>query len=134
MIVSGRIVKVLGVKTGIGKTGPWKRKEFVIEQNNKYNTKLCPCIWDNALFNYQLTPGEEVNLEMELRSNTYKNKWFTQAVVLKFIAEEKKPVRAILQCHLNEYDDDIVEYTREDYDDMYKAAFEDDAQWLWNID
>jgi hypothetical protein len=147
MKITGRITKIYDIQQGTGKYGPWKRRDVLIEQETRFRTTLCVCIWDERLIRQELRVGRLMSFEIELSSRQFNNKWFTQSIVKEMMPfVTRASVTADIcatksETHLRtsrpaEWDDDFQEddYSRQELDDMYKAAFENDAQWEWNID
>lgn len=146
MKITGIIKKIHAVQEGTGRYGSWKRKDILIEQDNHFKTSLCLCIWDERLMKIFLNAGDKITVEIEMESRSHNNKWFTQAIVKSIPAiTAKNPfsgkmVNSIFNKPrvINEpdYDDDQedLDYSQDELDDMYKAAFENDAGWEWNVD
>ena len=127
MRITGKILTELPVASGSGKYGNWNRKDIIIEQKNKYRTKLCLCIWDKALQSGTFLIGQEADFEIEVESRSYNGSWFTQVILKSYKLLNVKPV----------YNSDVEEnYEEEKFSrqDMIDHAFEGDADWLWNID
>ena len=129
MRITGKILTELPVASGSGKFGNWSRKDIIIEQKNKYRTKLCLCIWDKALQSGTFLIGQEADFEIEVESRSYNGSWFTQVILKNYKLLNVKPAY--------KYEVDVEEnYEQKKYShqDMIDIAFEGDADWLWNID
>ena len=41
MEVKGKVIQLLALQTGMGKKGPWKKQEFILETQTQYSKKVC---------------------------------------------------------------------------------------------
>lgn len=133
MKIKGKILKVLPLTTGSGKFGHWKRRDIIVEQGNKYQSKLCLCIWKKELHQIDFIENIEAEFEVELESKTYNGAWFTQIVVKSVSLPSSNPKNNYFQ-EVEHEDAEDYNYTKSELRDMYEAAFENDPQWEWNID
>ena len=83
MEVTGKIVKVLPLQTGEGKNGQWKKQEFVIETEGKYPKKICIQSFNEKVDPSLLTIGTMLNVQIEVESREYNEKWFTNVSAWK---------------------------------------------------
>jgi hypothetical protein len=77
MNISGKVFQVLPETKGEGKNGPWTRQDFVIETEDQYPKKVCISVWNGKIDVKGLSPGDSVNLEINVESREYNGKWYT---------------------------------------------------------
>jgi len=83
--ITGKLIQVLEVKSGTGKTGKdWKSQDFIIETNAQYPTKVCLVAWNNIVDSIQnLNIGSDITLHFNPESREFKGKWYTSLKVWK---------------------------------------------------
>lgn len=79
MEVKGKVVQLLPLQTGMGKKGPWKKQEFILETQSQYPKKICFSIWGDKVDQFNLAAGEMVSVSVDLESREYNGKWYTEA-------------------------------------------------------
>jgi len=79
MEVKGRVAQLLPQQSGMGKKGPWKKQEFILETQSQYPKKICFSIWGDKIDQYNLTAGDMVNVFVDLESREYNGRWYTEA-------------------------------------------------------
>jgi hypothetical protein len=78
--VSGKIVHISEIQTGQGKSGEWKKLNFVIETDGQYPKKVSFDYFgaekvDN--FIQYRKPGDTVEVSFNVESREYEGKWYT---------------------------------------------------------
>ncbi|HNW68634.1 MAG TPA: DUF3127 domain-containing protein [Bacteroidales bacterium] len=76
--IEGRLIQKLGLQTGNGKNGEWKKQEFVIETDDAYPKKICANLWSDRIS--QLDPiaiNEKIAVYFNLESREFNGKWYT---------------------------------------------------------
>lgn len=79
MEVKGRVVQLLPQQSGMGKKGPWKKQEFILETQSQYPKKICFSIWGDKIDQYNLSTGDLINVSVDLESREYNGRWYTEA-------------------------------------------------------
>ena len=79
MEIKGTVIQLLQLQTGMGKKGPWKKQEFVIETQAQYPKKVCLSAWGDKVDQYNLAVGDVVNVAVDLESREYNGRWYTEA-------------------------------------------------------
>lgn len=79
MEVKGRVAQLLPLTTGMGKKGPWKKQEFILETPGQYPKKICLSIWGDKVDQYNLAVGELISVAVDLESREYNGRWYTEA-------------------------------------------------------
>ena len=51
MEVKGKVIQLLALQSGMGKKGPWKKQEFILETQSQYPKKVCLSVWARKLIN-----------------------------------------------------------------------------------
>ena len=79
MDVKGKVVQLLQLQTGMGKKGPWKKQEFIVETESQYPKKICLSIWGDKIDQFNLSVGDKVSVSVDLESREYNGRWYTEA-------------------------------------------------------
>ncbi len=79
MELKGRVIQLLPQQSGMGKKGPWKKQEFILETQSQYPKKVCISVWGDKVDQYNLAVGDEVNVALDLESREYNGRWYTEA-------------------------------------------------------
>ena len=83
MELTGKIIKVNDLETGVGKNGNgWKKKTFVIETIEQYPRKVFCTLFNNNA-DIPVTVGNYVTAYFDLNSREYNGKWYTDVSVWK---------------------------------------------------
>jgi hypothetical protein len=76
--IKGRLLRVLDVRTGIGKIGEWKNQDFVIETQEQYPRQICIALWGDKIDmikNFSI--GDLLKVSADIESREYNEKWYT---------------------------------------------------------
>ena len=79
MEVKGKVIQLLAMQTGMGKKGPWKKQEFILETQAQYPKKICLSIWGEKVDQYNVAVGDMLNVSVDLESREYNGRWYTEA-------------------------------------------------------
>jgi hypothetical protein len=79
MELKGKIIQLLPLQTGMGKKGPWKKQEFIVETQSQFPKKVCLSVWGDKVDQFALSVGQQVNVSVELESREYNGRWYTEA-------------------------------------------------------
>lgn len=79
MEITGRIIAVLPVLSGISRSGnEWKKQEYVLETHDQYPKKVCFQIFGaDRIDQAAIQPGEELTVYFDIDSREYQGRWFT---------------------------------------------------------
>ena len=82
MDIEGKVVKILALESGTGKTGNgWKKQPFVIEFGDKYPKQLCVTMWNDAIV--PLSEGDTVKVQFDIESREFNGKYYTEVKAWK---------------------------------------------------
>ncbi len=79
MEVKGKVIQLLPLQSGMGKKGPWKKQEFIIETQSQYPKKVCLSVWGDKIEQFNISEGQLINVSVELESREYNGRWYTEA-------------------------------------------------------
>lgn len=79
MELKGKVIQMLPVQTGMGKKGPWKKQEFIVETQATYPKKVCLSTWGDKIDQFGIQLGDMVNVSVDLESREYNGRWYTEA-------------------------------------------------------
>ncbi len=80
MDMKGRIVQSLGMQTGTGKKGTWRKQEYILEtqsQQQQFAKKVCFSLWGDKIDQFRLQVGDMVNVSFDIESREYNGRWYT---------------------------------------------------------
>src|SRR5687768_4801047 len=79
MDLKGKVIQLLPLQSGMGKKGPWKKQEFIIETQSQFPKKVCLSVWGDKVDQFALSVGQTINASVELESREYNGRWYTEA-------------------------------------------------------
>lgn len=79
MELKGKVIQLLPLQSGMGKKGPWKKQEFILETQSQYPKKVCLSIWGDKVDQFNVSVGQSLNVSVELESREYNGRWYTEA-------------------------------------------------------
>jgi|SRR5690606_39138205 len=79
MEVKGKVIQLLPLQSGMGKKGPWKKQEFILETQSQYPKKVCLSVWGDKVDQFAIAVGQQLNAFVELESREYNGRWYTEA-------------------------------------------------------
>jgi hypothetical protein len=79
MEVKGKVIQLLALQNGMGKKGPWKKQEFILETQSQYPKKVCLSIWGDKVDQFNVKEGDLLVASVELESREYNGRWYTEA-------------------------------------------------------
>ncbi|MCX6234472.1 MAG: DUF3127 domain-containing protein [Bacteroidetes bacterium] len=88
MELTGRVIKMLPLQTGQGKSGEWKKQEFILETNAQFPKKVCISVWGDKIEQFNLAEGSAVTVSIDLESREYNGRWYTDVRAWKVIKAE----------------------------------------------
>jgi hypothetical protein len=88
MELTGRVIKMLPLQTGQGKSGEWKKQEFILETNAQFPKKVCISVWGDRIEQFNLNEGAAVTVSIDLESREYNGRWYTDIRAWKVVKTE----------------------------------------------
>ena len=83
MEIEGKIIQLLDEQKGEGKNGTWRKKEYVLETEDKYPKKVCFNLWGDRIDEFSLKQGEQVRVYFDLESREFNGRWYTDVKAWK---------------------------------------------------
>jgi len=79
MDIVGKIIQVLPLQEGVGKTGnPWKVQSYVLETQEQYPRKVCFEIFgEDRIKNNTCNVDDVVTVSFDIESREYNGRWYT---------------------------------------------------------
>ena len=87
MEVNCKVIQLLGVQTGQGKNGTWKKQEFILETGDQYPKKICIAVWGDKIDMSQFRIGDPVQVSFDVESREYNGRWYTDVKAWKVVAQ-----------------------------------------------
>ncbi|HEY8398453.1 MAG TPA: DUF3127 domain-containing protein [Flavihumibacter sp.] len=91
MEVNGKVIQLLGVQTGQGKNGTWKKQEFILETGDTYPKKICIAVWGDKIDMSQFRIGDSVQVSFDVESREYNGRWYTDVKAWKVVPQGQGP-------------------------------------------
>lgn len=101
MQLKGKLIKLLPLQSGEGKSGFWKKQEFIVETKDEYPKKICFTLWGDKVRLVENFEGQDVTVSFDLESREYNGRWFTEAKAWKI---ERNIDEADSSANLENYD------------------------------
>ncbi len=79
MEFTGKIIAVLGVRSGVSKStgNEWKVQEFVIESHDQYPKRMCFEVFgSDKLQQFNIQVGEEMTVSFDIDARQWQDRWF----------------------------------------------------------
>jgi hypothetical protein len=76
--LTGRLTRVLELRTGMGKNGEWKNQDFILETSGQYPRNVCISLWGDkieVLKNFAI--GDHLKVSIDVESREFNEKWYT---------------------------------------------------------
>ena len=77
MQLTAKLTQLLPIQTGTGKNGEWKKQDIIVETDGQYPKKVCISIWGDKINEGQLQIGNFLQIDFDIESREYNNKWYT---------------------------------------------------------
>ncbi len=79
MEITGRIIEILNVQSGVSKaTGKeWKSQDYVIETQDQYPRKICFNLFGDNIDKFNIQMGEDLTVSIDIESREYNGRWYT---------------------------------------------------------
>ncbi len=94
MDINGKLVQLLGVQTGQGKNGPWKKQEFILETGDTYPKKVCIAVWGEKIDMSQFQVGDAIQVSFDVESREFNGRWYTDVKAWKVVSQGSSPAPA----------------------------------------
>ena len=78
MEIQGKVIAVLPIKDGVGKTSgnEWKSREFVLETEESRPQSLCLQLMNANIDRYAVEAGQTVHVKFDCSARQWENRWF----------------------------------------------------------
>lgn len=97
MDFTGKIIAVLGVRSGISKStqNEWKVQEFVIESHDQYPKRMCFEVFGaDKLQQFNIQVGEEMTVSFDIDARQWQDRWFNSVRVWAVNRNVQQPAAA----------------------------------------
>jgi hypothetical protein len=85
--IKGTVNQILEEKSGEGKNGPWRKRDFVLETEGKYPRNVCITQWGDKIDQADVKEGENLAVSIDIQSREYKGNWYTDVKAWKIDRE-----------------------------------------------
>jgi hypothetical protein len=77
MEISGVVIQLLPLQSGQGKSGTWKKQEFILETPGQYPKKVCMNLWGDKVDEIKIAVGDKITASINVESREYNGRWYT---------------------------------------------------------
>lgn len=121
MEIQGKIIAILPVQSGTGKSGtPWSKQEYVIETSDKYPRRMCFGAWNDKIEELAIQMGEELKIFFDVDAREWQGRWFNEmrawkaerasraadnATDSRMSQKASNPSKEAVSAHIGPYDD-----------------------------
>lgn len=77
MEISGKIIAIPPQQSGVGKNGPWRSQDYVLETEGQYPKKVCFNLFNDRIDKFPIDMGEQVTVSFDIESREYNGRWYT---------------------------------------------------------
>jgi hypothetical protein len=77
MQIKAKIVRILPLQTGNGRSGEWRKQDIIVETIGQYLKTICISIWGDKIKEEQLIIGIILKVDLEIESREYNGRWYT---------------------------------------------------------
>lgn len=89
MQVTAKLIQLLPLQTGTGKSGSsWKKQDIIVETNAQYPKKICISIWGDKIDRSVLVEGAVLTISFDVESREYNGRWYTDVKAWKVESAE----------------------------------------------
>lgn len=81
--ITGKVIEILEEKSGKGKNGPWKKRDFILETAGEYPRKVCITQWGDQIDKNPIVKDETVTAFIDIQSREYNGNWYTDVKAWK---------------------------------------------------
>jgi hypothetical protein len=83
LAIKGAVKQILEEKSGEGKNGPWRKRDFILETEGQYPKSICITQWGDAIDKSDVQEGETIAAHIDIQSREYKGNWYTDVKAWK---------------------------------------------------
>lgn len=94
MQLTAKLIQILPMETGMGKSGEWKKQSIIVETDGQFPKKICITAWGDKINAAQLQIGNRLTIDFDLESREYNGRWYTDVKAWKVEASGSNPIAA----------------------------------------
>ena len=96
MQLSAKLIQILPLQSGTGKTGVWKKQDIIVETSDKYPKKICISFRGDKIPSQPMMLGENLLIDFDIESREYNGRWYTDVKAWKIqVSGEEKSLEII---------------------------------------
>lgn len=81
--IKGTVEQILEEKSGEGRNGPWRKRDFILKTQGEYPKQICITQWGDNIDKADVQQGEEIVAHIDIQSREYKGNWYTDVKAWK---------------------------------------------------
>lgn len=86
MEISGKIIAVLPLQSGTGKSGKeWSKQEYVIKTADQYPKHCCFCVWNDKIETFGIAEGQDLDVSINIDAREWQGRWFNEVQAWKVV-------------------------------------------------
>ncbi|MEE6185656.1 hypothetical protein PIECOFPK_00751 [Mycovorax composti] len=84
MELTGKLIQVLPLQSGVAKTGnEWRKQDIIVETEGQYPKKVCISIWGDRINDKILQVGNMLKIYFDIESREFNGRWYTDVKAWK---------------------------------------------------
>ncbi len=78
MNISGKIVEVLPLQSGMGRNGEWKKQAYIVEynSNSQFPKKMMFSIWGDKISQFNIQKDQMVSIDFDIDCREFNGRWY----------------------------------------------------------
>ena len=97
MQLSAKLIQILPLQSGTGKTGVWKKQDIIVETSDKYPKKICISFRGDKIPSQPMMLGENLLIDFDIESREYNGRWYTDVKAWKILVSGEEKSLEIIQ-------------------------------------
>jgi hypothetical protein len=77
MQLTAKLIQILPLQSGTGRSGEWKKQDIIVETQDQYPRKVCISLWGNKFQHVSLDEGKLYTIDFDVESRAFNGKWYT---------------------------------------------------------
>lgn len=104
MELTGKLIQVLPLQSGVAKTGnEWRKQDIIVETEGQYPKKVCISIWGDRINDKILQVGNMLKIYFDIESREFNGRWYTDVKAWKVSGKQQAGGNAVSSAPVNDF-------------------------------
>lgn len=81
--LTGTVEQILELKSGEGRNGPWRKRDFILNIPGQYPKQVCITQWGDNIDKNPISEGQQITASVDIQSREYNGNWYTDVKAWK---------------------------------------------------